>query len=154
MFARFNNYDQFYNRFERHNGQLGASFELPLFTGKAPKAAREEANVEAERLRLQRLQVERKAALDTSRKWREREDAWAAHEVASLELEAAREHVGVLLARSAEGRATLVELEQARVEESQRWAEFYRSRAMASLRDLELLSETGALLAYLDGDSR
>ncbi len=150
MFSRFNNYDSFYNRFERHNGQIGASFELPLFTGKGTKAAAEEANVETERLRLQRQQVERRAALEASRKWQERQDAWASHEVASLDLEAARERVGVMLARSGEGRAPLAELEQARVEECQRWAEYYRSRAVASLRDLELLSETGQLLAHLD----
>ncbi len=149
MFSRFNNYDSFYNRFERHNGQIGASFELPLFTGKAPRAAAEEADVETERLRIERERLERKLALDTANRLRDREDAWANHELASLELDAARERVSVLLARSSEGRATLMELELARVEEARRWAEFYRSHAVASLRDLELLAETGQLLAYL-----
>lgn len=149
MFSRFNNYDSFYNRFERHNGQIGASFELPLFTGKAPRAAAEEADVEQERLRVQREQLERKLALDTGKRFQDREDAWAYHELAALELEVARERVSVMLSRSAEGRASLAEIEVARAEEARKWAEFYRSRAVASLRDLELLAETGQLLAYI-----
>ena len=149
MFSRFNNYDSFYNRFERHNGQIGASFELPLLTGKAPRAAAEQADVETERLRLEAATARRRVALDTSRSFRDREDAYAYHELAVLELDAARERVSVTLARSAAGRATLAELESARVDEARRWAEFYRSRAAAERADLELLSQTGQVLAHL-----
>lgn len=149
MFSRFNNYDSFYSRFERHNGQIGASFELPLFTGKAPRAAAEEADAEQERLRLQAETMRRRLAMDATNRLRDRNDAWAAHELAALELDVARERVGVMLARSAEGRASLTDLETARVEEARRWADFYRSRSIASLRDLEVLAETGELLAYL-----
>lgn len=148
MFSRFNNYDSFYNRFERHNGQLGASFELPIFTGKAPRAAAEQANVDEERLRLRDFDLRRQVILDTGRQFREMEDARAYHELATLELDAARERVSVLLARSGEGRASLADLETARAEEARKWAEFYRSRAAAELAALKLLGETGQLLAY------
>ena len=31
LLARFNNYEEFFNSFQRHNGQLGVSFQIPLF---------------------------------------------------------------------------------------------------------------------------
>jgi outer membrane protein len=149
MFTRFNNYDQFYARFERHNGQLGASFELPIFTGKAPRAAAEQADVETERLRVQAEATRREVTMQTANAYRNREDAQATHELAALELDAARERVSVMLARSGEGRATLLDLESARAEEARHWAEFYRTRAEAERAVLELLSHTGDLLAAL-----
>src|SRR5207342_3896606 len=33
MLARFNNYEQFFQTFQRHNGEIGASFQLPLLAG-------------------------------------------------------------------------------------------------------------------------
>ncbi len=147
MFSKFNNYDRFYNHFERHNGQLGASFELPLFTGKAPRAAAERASVEEERLRLRDFDLRRQVILDTGKQFREMEDARAYHGLATLELDVARERVSVLLARSAEGRASLEDLEAARAEEARKWSEFYRSRAAAELATLELLGHSGQLLA-------
>jgi outer membrane protein len=147
MFSRFNNYDRFYNHFERHNGQLGASFELPIFTGKGPRAEAEQAGVEEERLRLQDFDLRRQVILDTDKQYREMEDAQAYHALATLELDVARERVSVLLARSGEGRATLEDLEAARADEARKWAEYYRSRAAAELAALELLGQTGQLLA-------
>lgn len=34
MLARFNNYDDYFRRFQRHNWQAGVAFEIPLFTGR------------------------------------------------------------------------------------------------------------------------
>lgn len=147
MFSKFNNYDRFYNHFERHNGQLGASFELPIFTGKAPRAEAEQASVEEERLRLKDFDLRRQVVLNTGKQFREMEDAQAYHALATLELDVARERVSVLLARSGEGRASLEDLEAARAEEARKWAEFYRSRAASELAALELLGQTGQLLA-------
>ncbi len=31
MLAKFNNYTEFYNKFQRNNEQLGMSFQLPVF---------------------------------------------------------------------------------------------------------------------------
>ncbi|MCC7340567.1 MAG: TolC family protein [Bryobacterales bacterium] len=148
MFSKFNNYDDYYNRFERHNGQVGASFELPLFTGSAAKAERSEAAVEAERLRLNLQTAERRVALDAANAARAAQDAKAYQEVASLDLEAAREYVSVLLARVNEGKARLEELEEARSDENRKWVEYYRSRASAEQAGYDLLHKTGSLLAW------
>ena len=34
LLAKFNNYDEFFNRFQSHNWQAGISFQVPLFAGK------------------------------------------------------------------------------------------------------------------------
>jgi outer membrane protein TolC len=148
MFSRFNNYDDFYNRFERHNGQVGASFELPLFVGSAAKAERAEADVEGERLRLNLKTAERQAALDAADAHRHARDAEAYRELSGMELEVAREHVSVLLARVNVGKARLEELEQARSEENRKWVEYYRSRALAEQAIYDLLHKTGGLVAW------
>src|SRR5207248_1582589 len=33
MMAKFNHYEDFFRRFQRNNGQLGVSFQLPLLAG-------------------------------------------------------------------------------------------------------------------------
>jgi outer membrane protein TolC len=148
MFSRFNNYDDFYNRFERHNGQVGASFELPLFSGGAAKAEKAEADVEGERLRLNLQTAERKAAVEAAEALRTARDAEAYQELMGMELEVARENVSVLLARVNAGRARLEELEQARSEENRKWVEYYRSRARAEEAAYDLLHKTGGLVAW------
>lgn len=148
MFSRFNNYDDFYNRFERHNGQVGASFELPLFTGSAAKAEQSEATIEAERLRLNLQTAQRRVALEAADSARVAQDAKAYQEVAALDLEATRENVSVLLARVNEGKARLEELEEARSEENRKWVEYYRSRASAEQAIYSLLHKTGRLVAW------
>lgn len=148
MFSKFNNYDDYYNRFERHNGQVGASFELPLFTGGAAKAEQSQATVEAERLRLNLQTAERRASLEAADAARVAQDAKAYQDAASLDLEVAREYVSVLLARVNEGKAKLEELEEARSEENRKWAEYYRSRASAERASYDLLHKTGGLLAW------
>ncbi|MCL4783813.1 MAG: TolC family protein [Bryobacterales bacterium] len=148
MFSKFNNYDDYYNRFDRHNGQVGASFELPLFNGGAAKAEQSEAGVEAERLRLNLRTAQHRVSLEAADATRRAQDANAYREVAALDLEAAREHVSVVLARVNEGKAKVEELEEARSEENRKWVEYYRSRAAAERAAYDLLHKTGRLLAW------
>lgn len=147
MFSRFNNYDDFYNRFERHNGQIGASFELPLFTGSAARSEITEASVESQRLRLNVQTARGRIAMETADAFRQAQDAEEYHQVVALDLELARENVSVVLARANEGKASLEELEAARTEESRKWTEYYRSRASAELAAYEILHKTGRLIA-------
>lgn len=148
MFGKFNNYSDYYNRFERHNAQLGASFELPLFTGSAAKAEKSEAAVETERLRLSVATAKKRIALEAADAARVAEDARAYRDVAGLDLEAAREQVDVLLARVDEGQAKIEDLEAARSELTRKQAEYYRSRASAEQALYELLHKTGNLVAW------
>ncbi|MBZ5586739.1 MAG: TolC family protein, partial [Acidobacteriia bacterium] len=50
MLARFNNYDQFFQKFQRNNGQIGVSFQLPLLPGPGISAQTEQTAVDISRL--------------------------------------------------------------------------------------------------------
>lgn len=149
LLAKFNNYEKFFNRFERHNGQLGASIQIPLFANSQDNARAAQAEIEARRLQEQIRQRRRRLESDTRQAWQKVRDAEAARELARMDLELAREQVSLTLARVEEGRASLRELEQARFQEQERWILFYDSVHDVELARLELLHRTQSLVAAL-----
>jgi len=149
LLARFNNYEEFFRKFERHNGQLGVSFQIPLFAGSAVEARAARAEAEAAQLRLQMRSLRERLAAETRRLHQAAREAEAAREVARLDLEVAREQVSLLLARMGEGRAGLRELEQARFAEAEKWMALYEADYALQLARINLLARTGQLLAAL-----
>ncbi|MCS7025955.1 MAG: TolC family protein [Bryobacteraceae bacterium] len=149
LFARFNNYEDFFRRFQRHNGQLGVSVQVPLFLSAAARAGADQAQIDVSKLKTEMLQTRNRIALETRRshqQWKRNEQA---REVARLELDLARERVNVTLAKFEEGRATLEELEQARFQEQEKWIDFYEAQFAVERAKLDLLRHTGDLLAGL-----
>jgi outer membrane protein len=120
LLAKFNNYDQFFNAFQRHNGQIGGSIEIPLFMGPGYKAQISQAATEADRLRLEATRLRSHIAGEVRRDYATVEQAELAAEVALLDREVAAESLTVLLARLEEGRASADEVEQARQLEAQK----------------------------------
>lgn len=149
VFARFNNYDEFFRKFQRHNGQLGLAFEIPLFTGSAVAARAAAAELEVERLRTELETARRRIAVDTRRQFEHVKTAEAAAEVARQDLELARENLSVVLAWQQEGRAWLRDVEAARHLEQEKWLAFYDAQYALEAARFRLLSQTGALLAQL-----
>jgi len=149
LLAKFNNYDQFFNRFERHNGQLGISIQVPVFANRQDEARAAQAEIDARRLRAQIQDLRRRLETDARRAWQKVRDAEAARELARMDLDLAREQVSVILAQVEEGRASLRQLEQARFQEQERWILYYEAAHDLELARLELLRRTHALLAAL-----
>jgi len=149
LLAKFNNYDQFFNRFERHNGQLGVSIQVPVFANRQDEARASQAEIEARRLRAQIQDLRRRLETDARRSWQKVRDAEAARELARMDLDLAREQVSAILAQVEEGRASLRQLEQARFQEQERWILYYEAARDVELARLELLRRTHALLASL-----
>jgi outer membrane protein TolC len=149
LLAKFNNYDQFFNRFERHNGQLGISIQVPVFANRQDEARASQAEIDARRLRAQIQDLRRRLETDARRAWQKVRDAEAARELARMDLDLAREQVSVILAQVEEGRASLRQLEQARFQEQERWILYYEAAHDLELARLELLRRTHALLAAL-----
>ena len=149
LLAKFNNYEQFFNRFERHNGQLGASIQIPLFSSSQDEARASQAEIEARRLRTQLQDLRRRIESDTRAAWQKVRDAEAARELARMDLDLAREQVSNLLAQVEEGRASLRQLEQARFQEQERWILYYDAVHDLELARVELMRRTHSLLASL-----
>jgi outer membrane protein TolC len=149
MLARFNNYEDFFNRFERHNAQLGVSIALPILPGGGAAARAAQGEVEIARLRTQVNVVRDRITLDTRKALQDVRRTEASREVAKLDLDVAREQLSVLLAQFEEGRATLRQVEEARALETEKWLAFYDAQHAVERARVELLRHTGTLTAAI-----
>ena len=144
VFSRYNNFDLYFNRFQRNNGLLGLSIQLPLLVPeRSPERLRLQAAQEEARLKIKtrsdqlRLEAHRQLAdvaiLD------------AREEVADLETRLARENLQVAQARYDQGKISLAELEEARREESYRWIGYLDMRLEKEKSRLNFNKRVGLL---------
>jgi outer membrane protein TolC len=144
MLGRFNNYDDFFSKFQRHNGQIGVSFQIPLFAGPAVDAQVAQATGDAARLRLELQSTRNRIAVESRRLFQQVRQAESARDVARLDLEVSRDQLSVLLARMEEGRASLRDVEQARLAEDEKRMAFIDANYNIETARLSLLHRTGA----------
>ncbi len=149
LLARYNNYDQFFNHFQRHNGQLGMSFQLPLLTGPAVAASVAQAETDSARLKIEMEAVRNRIALDVHQSFSDIKRDETGTAVSRVDLDLARESLGLLLARLGEGRVSLRQVEEARYQEDEKWIAFYDAQFLTERARLNLLRQTGELAASL-----
>jgi len=147
LLAQYNNYDKFFKAFQRNNGQLGVSFQIPILNGPAIKSNVAQAEADVAKLKIEMNALRNRIALDVHQSYQEIHKADLAKEVGQADLEVARESLTILLAQLSEGRVALKQVEEARILESEKWAAFYDAQFMAEKVRLNLLRETGDLLA-------
>jgi outer membrane protein TolC len=147
VLARYNNYEEYFNRFERHNAQLGASFVFPIFPGRGAQARATQADLEVTRLRTQANALRDRIALDTRRAWSDLRRAESARELASLDLDVTREQLTIALAQAEEGRIPLRQVEELRAAESEKFLAYYDAVHAVERARMELLRQTGTILA-------
>ena len=70
--------------------------------------------------------------------------------VAKLDLDVAREQLSVLLAQMQEGRTTLRQVEEARVQENDKWMAFYDAQYNVEKARWNLLRLSGGLVASIE----
>jgi outer membrane protein TolC len=149
LFATFNHYQDYFLRYQRNNGEIGASFQLPLLAGPGVGAAAAQADAEAARLRIQMNNARNRIMADTRQAYREIRKAEAARDVARLDLDLAREQLTVNLALMQEGRLLLSQVEESRVIESDKWVAFYDAQYAVERARWNLARQTGDILAAL-----
>ena len=149
LFARFNNYEQFFSKFQRNNGQIGVSFQLPLLAGPGVNASMAQSQADIARLRTELRGMRNRITADTRQSFREVRRAESAREVARLDLDLSREQLSLLLAQMQEGRAALRQVEEARVAETNKWIAFYDAQYAVERARMSLLRNTGELLAAI-----
>lgn len=143
------NYSQYFNKFQRNNGQLGVSIQVPLLVGSAPKGYLAQAEADSAKLRAQINSTRNRIVLETQKSYQELTKAQSAGEVARLDLDVAREQVSVLLAQLGEGRVPQQAVDQARLAEQEKWIAFYAAQHAIERARLDLLHQTGTILAAL-----
>ncbi|HWB99111.1 MAG TPA: TolC family protein, partial [Bryobacteraceae bacterium] len=149
LFAKFNHYEDYFRTFQRHNGQLGVSVQLPLLAGPGISAQTAQTQTEIARLRLEMAGARNRITQDTRQAYRDVHRSELARDAARADLDVAREQVSVNLALLQEGRLTLREVEEARVAESDKWIAYYDSQYTLERSRWALLHQTGELLAAL-----
>lgn len=149
LLAKYN-FTDFFGRFQRHNGQIGASITVPLLVGSAPRAYLGQAESELAKLQVQAGEARHRIALDSRKEHASMLRAETARNVARLDLDVAREQVSVTLAQQDEGRVTMREVEQARVQEGEKWMAYYEAQHALERAKLNLLRQTGTLVAALN----
>ncbi len=148
ILSKFNNYGEFYKTFERNNVNVGVQVTIPIF------AAKTSANVALAKSQLAEAQLNlgnkrQEVRLDVQKKARGVRELDASREVARLDLQLAQETVQVEQAKFDQGRITLQEIEQARLDENDKWVAFLDADFARQQAQLTLLEATGQLAKVL-----
>lgn len=148
LFAK-SNYTAYFSHFQRNNAELGAAITIPILPGSAAKGEAAQTRTDILELRTQMNQVRNRVELDTQKSYQNLEKAASAQEVARLDLDYARSQVSLLLTQLSEGRSTEQAVDNARLNEQEKWIVFYDAQHTVELARLDLLRQTGTLAAAL-----
>ncbi|MGH9738993.1 MAG: TolC family protein [Candidatus Acidiferrales bacterium] len=144
ILSKFNNYDEFYKNFERNNVNIGVQVTVPLFAAKTSATvalAKSELN-EAE---LDLGQRQRQVSRQIQQKMSNVRELDASREVARLELQLAQQSLQLEQDKFNNGRVTLQAMEQARLDESEKWVAFLDADFAREQAQIVLLEATGQL---------
>jgi outer membrane protein TolC len=150
LFAKFNHYEEYFQTFKRNNGQIGLSFQVPVFSGPGIKAQMAQSQTEITHLKVQLTSARNQISADLQQSFREVRKAAMASEVARLDLEVAREQLSVDLAQMQEGRLTLRQVEEARMAENAKWIAFYDAQYAVEKARWGVLRLTGDLVPAIE----
>jgi outer membrane protein len=144
VLAKFNNYSEFFNHFQRNNFNAGINVQVPIFSARTKSAiAVAQVNLDAAKVNFENKKTEVGAEVrQRTRKVRERA---AATEVARLELQLAQQDLAVQQALFAEGKLNLRELEKSRLTENEKWMSYLDANFQRQQAQLELLKTAGQL---------
>jgi outer membrane protein TolC len=148
VLSNTNNFSAFFKKFQRNNVNVGVQVTIPIFaaqTNAAISLAQEDANAAALEAKNKRSQLELQVR-SQAHMVREME---LARDVARLDLKLAQENVQVLQAQFDEGHATLQVLEQAHLEENDKWLAFLEADLQRQQASLALLQVTGQVSSIL-----
>ena len=144
VLSTFNNYSQFYKSFQRNNVAAGVQISIPLFSSKT------RANVSLAKSQLDAAELDvsvkrESVRADVQQKMRNVREVEAMLEVARLDLKLARESLDLLQAKFDQGQASLRDIEEARLEEDDKWETFLDADFARQQAQLVLLQATGQL---------
>ena len=145
LLTRYSHYDQYFAKFQRHNGQFGASFQIPLFVSGGIEAAVGQVELEQRRLRAEMDSTRSRIALSVHQAYQDIAKAEGAAKLAQAELDLARTRLSVVLAQLAEGRTSLRQVEEARLNENEKWISFLDAQFNGERARLNVLHQTREL---------
>jgi outer membrane protein TolC len=142
--STFNNYDQFYRKFQANNATIGVSFRFPLFNA-SQRARAQAADAEALKAKKQAEASRNQVQEETLKLQRAAEQLKAAREVAQLEYQLAQSGLDAAQARIDAQTGTLHELADARAQANERYLAFQDADFEYQRARLNLMRATGDL---------
>ena len=142
--AEFNNYLDFFKKFQANNFNGGVQIQVPVFSAQTKaNIALAQVNLDVSKANLANKRNEVSAEVrQKTRGLRERD---AAKEVARLELQLAQQNVAVLQSQFEEGKVNLREVERARLDENEKWMAYLDANFQRQQAQLDLLRTAGHL---------
>ena len=147
VLARFNNYDQFFLRFQRNNVTAGVEIRFPILN-LSQRAHAEAADADAVKARRQAESVRHQVSTQTLKLQRAVQQLAAARDVAKLEHQLALSDVDAIQARIEAGSATLRDQENARAAEHDKYTAYLDASFNLQKAELQLLRATGELQSW------
>ncbi len=144
VLAKFNNYTDYFTRFQYNNFNAGVNVQVPIFSARTSASiALAKANLDAAKMDL--AGTKNRVTAEVRQKSRKVQEADAAKEVARLELQLAQQNVGVLQAQFGEGKTNLRDVERARLDENEKWMAYLDATFQRQQAQLDLLRTAGQL---------
>jgi outer membrane protein TolC len=144
VLSKINNYDQFFQKFQRHNVTAGVAIRFP-FLNPVQRAAANVARADAVKSRKEAQNVRDQVSGDTLKLQRSVQQLSAAREVAQLEHQLAQADIEAAHAKIESGAASLKDEENARVVEHERYTGYLNSSFELDRAQVQLMRQTGEL---------
>ena len=147
LFSKFNNYDEFFQKFQRNNATFGVQIRFGFLNG-VEKAEAEAADAEALRALKQAEAARHQVANETLRIRSAVEQLASAREVAQLEYEVAQTDFEAVRERNEAGQGTIIDVQNARIQAIDRQAAAVDTLFELEKARVQLLSVTGDLRSW------
>lgn len=153
VLARFNNYDQFFQKFQRNNVTAGVAIRFPFFNP-VQRAAADAAKADAVKSRKEAQTVKEQVSTETLKLQRSIEQLAAAREVAQLEHQLAQSDIESAHAKIESGAASIKDEENARVAEHERYTAYLNSSFELDRAQIQLMRQIGQLETWALGPTK
>ena len=152
LLARYNNYDEFFRKFQRHNVTVGLVIRFP-FLNFAQKAQADAAAAEAVKAKRQAQAVRDQVASETAQLENAVRRLAAARDIAKLEFELASSDTEGVQAKVNAGTSNLRELESSRVAEQQKYSDYLDANFQLEKAQMQLLHAAGEIQSWALGNT-
>lgn len=146
LLAPYDNYKQYFSRFQLNNFEFGAAFSIPVLAGHSARAYISQAEVDMAKLRAETGRTRGRIENDLRRAFQDVRRADESRDLARADLDLARKQVSLDLAQVDEGRLPQAKLEQDRATEDDKWMAYYQSQTASERARLDVLRRSGTIL--------
>jgi outer membrane protein TolC len=153
VLARYNNYDQFFRKFQRNNVTLGVAIRFPILNA-AQRATADAARADAIKAQKEAQNTKDQVSSETLKLQRSVQQLAAARDVSRLEHQLAESDVDAAHEKIQAGAATLKDEQNARITEHARYTAYIESTFQLDKAQVQLLRQVNELEGWALGPTR